>query len=128
MRWIISLFITGHSVCRDIHGLECLYQRARASVYRYVLGFDRGFIEYRIRPYLHFLVGYGGKRRRARHDPITSLQCHMGIELPFLKTCLLAFGKAVYETGPKNRTLDVRFGNFSVHHGQHGESGRFRLE
>ena len=53
---------------------------------------------------------------------------HMGIELPFLKTCLLAFGKAVYETGPKNRTLDVRFGNFSVHHGQHGESGRFRLE
>ena len=104
------------------------YQRTRASVYRYVLGFDRGFIEYRIRPYLHFLVGYGGKRRRARHDPITSLQCHMGIELPFLKTCLLAFGKAVYETGPKNRTLDVRFGNFSVHHGQHGESGRFRLE
>lgn len=87
-----------------------------------------GFIEYRIRPYLHFLVGYGGKRRRARHDPIASLQCHMGIELPFLKTCLLAFGKAVYETGPKNRTLDVRFGNFSVHHGQHGESGRFRLE
>ena len=125
----LSLYLfTGHSVCRDIHGLECLYQRTRASVYRYVLGFDRGFIEYRIRPYLHFLVGYGGKRRRARHDPIASLQCHMGIELPFLKTCLLAFGKAVYETGPKNRTLDVRFGNFSVHHGQHGESGRFRLE
>ena len=68
------------------------------------------------------------RRRRARHDPITSLQCHMGIELPFLKTCLLAFGKAVYETGPKNRTLDVRFGNFSVHHGQYGESGGFRLE
>ena len=108
--------------------VECLYQRTRASVYRYVLGFDRGFIEYRIRPYLHFLVGYGDKRRRARHDPIASLQCHMGIELPFLKTCLLAFGKAVYETGPKNRTLDVRFGNFSVHHGQHGESGGFRLE
>ena len=125
----LSLYLfTGHSVCRDIHGLECLYQRTRASVYRYVLGFDRGFIEYRIRPYLHFLVGYGGKRRRARHDPITSLQCHMGIELPFLKTCLLAFGKAVYETGPKNRTLDVRFGNFSVHHGQYGESGGFRLE
>ena len=125
----LSLYLfTGHSVCRDIHGLECLYQRTRASVYRYVLGFDRGFIEYRIRPYLHFLVGYGGKRRRARHDPIASLQCHMGIELPFLKTCLLAFGKAVYETGPKNRTLDVRFGNFSVHHGQHGESGGFRLE
>ena len=123
----LSIYLLG-SVCRDIHGLECLYQRTRASVYRYVLGFDRGFIEYRIRPYLHFLVGYGGKRRRARHDPITSLQCHMGIELPFLKTCLLAFGKAVYETGPKNRTLDVRFGNFSVHHGQHGESGRFRLE
>ena len=86
-------------------------------------GVNSGFVTY-----LHFLVGYGGKRRRARHDPITSLQCHMGIELPFLKTCLLAFGKAVYETGPKNRTLDVRFGNFSVHHGQHGESGRFRLE
>lgn len=125
----LSLYLfTGHSVCRDIHGLECLYQRTRASVYRYVLGFDRGFIEYRIRPYLHFLVGYGGKRRRARHDPIASLQCHMGIELPFLKTCLLAFGKAVYETGPKNRTLDVRFGNFSVHHGQYGESGGVRLE
>lgn len=46
----------------------------------------------------------------------------------FSRRASLPFGKAVYETGPKNRTLDVRFGNFSVHHGQHGESGRFRLE
>lgn len=79
-------------------------------------------------PIFIFWLDMGVKGCGARHDPITSLQCHMGIELPFLKTCLLAFGKAVYETGPKNRTLDVRFGNFSVHHGQHGESGRFRLE
>lgn len=124
----LSIYLLGTLFVEISTGLNAFINAQGRPVYRYVLGFDRGFIEYRIRPYLHFLVGYGGKRRRARHDPITSLQCHMGIELPFLKTCLLAFGKAVYETGPKNRTLDVRFGNFSVHHGQHGESGRFRLE
>ena len=60
---------------------------------------------------------------------ILSQACSAIWVLSFLsQTCLLAFGKAVYETGPKNRTLDVRFGNFSVHHGQYGESGGFRLE
>ena len=125
----LSLYLfTGHSVCRDIHGLECLYQRTRASVYRYVLGFDRGFIEYRIRPYLHFLVGYGGKRRRARHDPITSLQCHMGIELPFLKTCLLAFGKAVYEAGKEYRALHVGARRIAFYHGEYGKPCRVCAE
>ena len=123
----LSIYLLGTLFVEISTGLNAFINaQGRPSIA--MLGFDRGFIEYRIRPYLHFLVGYGGKRRRARHDPITSLQCHMGIELPFLKTCLLAFGKAVYETGPKNRTLDVRFGNFSVHHGQYGESGGFRLE
>ena len=72
---------TAHSVCRDIHGLECPYQRTRASVYRYVLGFDRGFIEYRIRPHLHFLVGYGVKGA-ALPRSYRKLAVPMGIE-PF---------------------------------------------
>lgn len=58
----LSLYLfTGHSVCRDIHGLECLYQRTRASVYRYVLGFVGALLNIVLDPIFIFWLDMGVK-------------------------------------------------------------------
>lgn len=124
----LSIYLLGTLFVEISTGLNAFINAQGRPVYRYVLGFDRGFIEYRIRPYLHFLVGYGGKG--AALATILSQACSAIWVLSFLfsRRASLPLERRYMRLDRRIVLSMFALGISPVHHGQHGESGRFRLE